>query len=141
MAARSKFRIANPAVANVFAAYPPRLRGKLVALRTLILDTAATTPGVGKLEETLKWNEPAYLTRESGSGSTIRIDRKHGSDSKYSMYFNCNTTLVDSFRGLFPRTFRSHGDREIEFDVADDVPLKELKICIAMALTYHCKKK
>jgi len=46
---------ANPAVAAVFAAYPARVRAKLLALRRLILETAAKTPGVGALEETLKW--------------------------------------------------------------------------------------
>jgi hypothetical protein len=45
----------NAAVARVFEAYPPRMRRKLLALRRLIFDTAASTEGVGKLEETLKW--------------------------------------------------------------------------------------
>jgi Domain of unknown function (DU1801) len=141
MTARSQTRIANPAVAAVFAQYPDKLRQRLLSLRGLILETAKETPRVGKLEETLKWNEPAYLTSESKSGSTIRIHRKPNSDTRYSMYFNCNTNLVDSFRTLFPTTFRYQGDREIEFDVAAKVPVEELKICIAMALTYHRNKK
>jgi Domain of unknown function (DU1801) len=124
----------------VFAQYPDKIRQRLLSLRGLILKTANESPGVGKLEETLKWNEPAYLTTESKSGSTIRIHRKPGSDSKYAMYFNCKTNLIDSFRTLFPSTFRYQGDRAIEFDVAEKVPVGELKICIAMALTYHRKK-
>jgi hypothetical protein len=134
-------RIADSKVAAVFASYPPTVRKRLLELRQLILDTAADTPDVGALEETLKWNEPAYLTTESKSGSTIRINRKPGSESKYAMYFNCNTNLVDSFRGLFPKTFRYQGDRAIEFDVTDKVPVAELKLCVSMALTYHRKKK
>jgi hypothetical protein len=134
-------RITNPLVAETFAAYPMRLRKSLLTLRKLILTTAAQTPEVGRLEETLKWNEPAYLTTETRSGSTIRINRKPKSDAKYAMYFNCNTTLVDTFRTLYPKTFRYYGNREIEFDVEDKLPIKELKLCIAMALTYHLKKK
>jgi hypothetical protein len=65
----------NPAVGAVFAAYPKPLKAKLLALRRLILDTAATTTGVGALEETLKWGQPSYLTAATKSGSTIRIDR------------------------------------------------------------------
>jgi hypothetical protein len=141
MTARLPTKIANPAVAAVFAQYPDKIRQRLLSLRGLILETANESPGVGKLEETLKWNEPAYLTTESKSGSTIRIHRKPGSDSKYAMYFNCKTNLVDSFRTLFPTTFRYQGDRAIEFDVADKVPVEELKICISMTLTYHRKKK
>ena len=134
-------RIDNPAVNETFAAYPKELRKRLLAVRQLILDTAADTPGVGKIEETLKWSEPAYLTAESKSGTTIRINRKRGSDSKYSMYFNCNTNLIDTFRGLYPKTFCYRGDREIEFDLKDKIPQKELQVCISMALTYHRNKK
>jgi hypothetical protein len=134
-------RSVNPAVAEVFSGYPVKLRQRLLSLRRLILDTAAATPGVGRIEETLKWNEPAYLTSESKSGSTIRIHRKSSSDAKYSMYFNCNTSLVDTFRTLFPKSFRYQGNREIEFDVAERVPVNDLKICVAMALTYHLNKK
>jgi len=134
-------KFADPAVAKVFARCPSKLRQQLLLLRGLILGCAAATPGVGRLEETLKWNEPAYLTTESKSGSTIRINRKPGSDTHYAMYFNCNTKLVDSFRGLFPTTFRYQGDRAIEFDLSDRLPVKELKICISMALTYHRNKK
>jgi hypothetical protein len=128
-------------VAAVFARCPAKLRRKLLFLRALILRTAKTTPGVGELEETLKWNEPAYLTSQTKSGTTIRINGKPNSESKYAMYFNCNTNLVDTFRTLFPKTFRYRGDREIEFDVADKLPIEELKICIAMALTYHSTKR
>ena len=39
----------SPAVARVFHAYPPKMRGKLLALRSLIFETAASTEGVGKL--------------------------------------------------------------------------------------------
>jgi hypothetical protein len=134
-------RIKNPAVRAVFAEWPTPLRIKLLALRQLILDTADRTPGVGPLDETLKWNEPAYVTAESGSGSTIRINRKSGSASKYSMYFNCNTDLVDSFRTLFPTAFHYLGNREIEFDVQEELAIRPLSMCISMALTYHRNKK
>ena len=63
----------SPRVAQVFDSYPPALRTRLLALRALIFEVAASTPGVGELEETLKWGEPAYLTTQSKSGSTVRI--------------------------------------------------------------------
>ena len=56
---------ANAQVAAVFASYPPRVRKLAMYLRRIILDTAAATEGVGELEETLKWGEPAYLTAVS----------------------------------------------------------------------------
>jgi hypothetical protein len=73
-------------------------------------------------------------------GSTIRINRHRKQDRQYAVYFHCQTTLVDSFRGLFPKTFKFEGNRCIVFDEADRVPAAELKICIGMALTYHRKR-
>ena len=49
----------NTAVAQAFEAYPPNMRARLLALRELIFKVAVSTPGIGKLEETLKWGEPA----------------------------------------------------------------------------------
>ena len=63
------------AVAKVFENYPKAVRSKLLFLRQLIFETAERTQGVGELEETLKWNQPSYLTPETKSGSTIRIGR------------------------------------------------------------------
>jgi uncharacterized protein DUF1801 len=132
--------IASAAVAKVFATYPPKLRKRLLAVRRLIFEVAKQTKGVGKLEETLKWGEPAYVTAETGSGSTIRINRHKKQDGQYAVYFHCQTTLVDSFRGLFPSQFKFEGNRCIVFDDGERVPVAELKICIGMALTYHQKR-
>ena len=70
---RSSTPIANAVVGLVFASYPPDTRRKLLGLRQLVLDTAAATEGVGEIEETLKWGEPAYATTQSRSGSTLRL--------------------------------------------------------------------
>jgi Domain of unknown function (DU1801) len=134
-------KIANLAVARMFDTYPPNARRRLLALRALILKTAAATTGVGVLEETLKWGEPAYLTTASKSGSTVRIHWKKTAPSKYAIYFNCNTDLVATFRTLFPNEFVFEGNRAIVFNVADTVPTDALAICIGAALTYHRRTK
>ena len=110
-----------------------------MALRTLILEVAAQTQGVGALEESLKWGEPAYVTTVSKSGSTIRIAWKKARPTQYAMYFNCQTTLVDSFKTMFPTAFKFEGNRALVFDEQDEVPVAALRICIEMALTYHAK--
>lgn len=127
----------NPAVAQVFEAYPPHVRGKMLVLRELVLKIAASTPGVGPLEETLKWGEPAYLTRQSKSGSTVRMDWKAKRPEQYAMYFNCQTKLVETFKTLFPKDFQFEGNRAIVFKLADAVPMDSLAFCVAAALTYH----
>lgn len=133
--------IKNPAVAKAFAAYPPGIRRKLMILRRLILETAAEIDGVGEIAETLKWGEPAYVTAQSRSGSTIRIAWKKSGPSRYAMYFNCQTMLVDTFRTLFRDELKFEGNRAIVFDENDVVPAGPLSACIEAALTYHRNRK
>ncbi|MES2584779.1 MAG: DUF1801 domain-containing protein [Pseudomonadota bacterium] len=127
----------TPSVAQVFETYPQAARKRLLALRELIFRTAAATDGVGELEETLKWGEPAYLTAQSKSGSTIRIAWNKKSPLQYGIYFNCQTTLVETFKTMFPGEFTFEGNRAIVFDVTNTVPTETLAFCIAAALTYH----
>jgi hypothetical protein len=128
-------------VAATFDAYPAPMQKKLLRLRKLILETAAKTEGVGPLEETLKWGEPSYLPSKTKSGSTIRIAWKEKTPAQYAMYFNCQTSLIDQFRDLYPDEFSYGGNRSIIFDVVDRLPEKELRHCIGLTLTYHLNKK
>ncbi|MBC8167809.1 MAG: DUF1801 domain-containing protein [Bryobacteraceae bacterium] len=127
----------NAAVARAFEGYPPHICGKLLALRELLFETAASTEGVGRIEETLKWRQPAYITSETRSGTAIRIDWKKSEPSRYAMYFHCQTRLVETFRMMFPNELTFEGTRALVFDQAETVPLKTLALCVAAALTYH----
>lgn len=128
----------SPEVAAVFGRYAPPVRRRLSALRKLILRTAAATPGVGVLTETLKWGQPSYLTMASGSGSTIRIDAtKNGGTA---MYFHCHSGLVPQFRELYDGVLKFEGKRAILFGMHDEVPEDALGHCIALALTHHLAK-
>ncbi len=125
----------------MFRAYPKPLKAKLLALRRLILDTARTTNGVGALQETLKWGQPSYLTAETKSGSTIRIDQVKSADNQYAVYFHCQTDLVETFRQLYPTELSYGGNRSILLNADDDVPEAALRHCVALALTYHLRKR
>lgn len=126
-------------VARVFAAYPDTVRAKLMTLRAIIFETAKTIDGVGPLEETLKWGQPSYLTTQSGTGSTIRIDRLK-SEGGIAMYFHCQTDLVATFRELYPAQMEYGGNRSILFSTTARIPEKALRHCIGLALTYHARK-
>jgi hypothetical protein len=119
----------NPAVDAVFRSYPKSIKIKLLALRRLIFDTAATTEGVGKIEETLKWGQPSYLTPETKSGSTIRIDRVKSSASQYAVHFHCQTDLVEIFRELYPTEFTYRGNRSIVLDADEKIAEPALRHC------------
>lgn len=132
-------RFADRAVAAVFKAYPADLRRRLMSLRELVFETAAHIEGVGALSETLKWGQPSFLTTETGSGTTVRIDRLKKGDG-YAIYFHCQSGLVGQFKELYPDTFRYEGKRAIVFDAKDRVPVKALRHCIGLALTHHLRK-
>lgn len=129
--------IKNTDVAEVFSNYPGAMRQKLMRLRQLVLDTATETQAVTKLEETLRWGEPSYL---ADSGSTIRMDWKPSKPDQYAMYFHCKTKLVDTFREIYGDKFKFEANRAIVFRKSDKIPVKELKHCITLALTYHSIK-
>ncbi|MGM9483735.1 DUF1801 domain-containing protein [Roseateles sp. NT4] len=122
-----------------FDAYPPTARRRMLALRELVLKTAAQTPGVGAVEETWKWGEPAYVTPNK-AGSTVRIEWKPRAPEQVAVYFNCQTTLVATFRQLFPHDFRFEGNRALVLDLAQRLPLDSLAFCIAASFTYHLNK-
>jgi hypothetical protein len=130
-----------PAVAAAFDAFPSAAGERLAELRALIFETAAATPGVGPLTETLKWGEPAYLTEASRSGSTIRLGVTRSDPPRCAVYLNCKTTLVEEFRAAFADVLDFEGNRAVLLDPARDLPREALAQAFAMALTYHHRKR
>lgn len=133
-------KFTNSDVAQKFKTYPKEMRLKLLDLRALILSVAENTEGVGKIEEALKWGDPSFLTSESNSGSMIRINATKV-EGQYAVYFLCQTSLVKTFRELYPTKFNFEGNRAMLFDKSSKLPIKELKHCLSMALTYRLAKK
>ena len=127
----------NSDVAEVFDAYPDKIREKLMLLRQLVFETASEIDDVGEVEETLKWGEPSYLVK---GGSTIRMDWKKSKPTQFAMYFHCKTKLVDTFKELYNNKLKFEGNRAIIFGENDQIPVDELKHCIYLSLTYHSKK-
>lgn len=128
----------DPRVNDVFANYPDFVRDKLQYLRELVIETAEETEGVTVLEETLKWGEPSFVTK---NGSTLRMDWKEKTPDQYAMYFQCTSRLVDTFRLVFDHKFQYEGKRAIVFRLNQKIPELELKECIKASLTYHNVKE
>lgn len=124
----------DPRVAGKFAAYPKEIQPKIDFLRSLIVETATENEAVFALEETLKWGEPSYLAKK---GSTIRIDWKPKTPNQYAIYFKCTSKLVATFREVYGNRFNFEKNRAILFGLDEEVPKKELKSCIRLALNYH----
>ena len=129
------------AVEAVFKAYPKPIRDRLLALRQLVFAVAGQTSGVGELEETLRWGQPSYITPETGSGSTIRIDHIKNDPDKFAVYFICTSGLIEDFKELYKDELKFAGNRSIVFKVGERLPEDALRHCVSLALTYHLRKK
>lgn len=127
-------------VEQVFDGYPQPTRDSLLALRELIFAVADETEGVGPIEETLKWGQPSYLTPKTKSGTTIRLGTDDTRDGDFAMFVHCQSNLVAEWQARYPDLVYG-GSRSLHLKSSDDIPTEELKHCIALALTYHKRKK
>ncbi len=122
-------------VATLLSTLPAAERRRLLELRALVY-AAAAQAGVGALEESLKWGDPAYRPLAPRTGTTVRINKLRR-DPGLGLFFHCHTTLVAGFRELYGETLRCKGNRAILLDASGPLPRAELQHCIALALTYH----
>lgn len=121
-------------VREVFDNYPENVQKKMHYLRDLVFAAALEIDGLKKLEETLKWGEPSYLTK---FGSTVRMDWKEKKPDQIAIYFKCTSKLVPTFKTIYNNKFNFEGNRAIVFKLDEKMPVEELKHCITLALTYH----
>jgi len=122
----------NLSVQQKFTTYPEDIAVLLTIIRDLILNVAKQD-GISDISETLKWGEPSYVSK---AGSTIRIDWKAKYPEQYCVYFNCKTSLVETFKEIYGDIFIYEGNRAIVFKTNQIVPYKELAHCISMSLRY-----
>lgn len=129
--------IQDPQVDHKIHSYPDGIRDKMEHLQNLIIETATEMDITGPLEVSLKWGEPSFKVPK---GSPVRIDWKAKNPDQYAMYFICTTSLVETFRMVYGDLFRYEKNRAIVFNLEDELPEKELKDCIGMALDYQALK-
>ena len=125
----------NPEVKRVIDSYPKEIQDKILQLRQLIFSVAKEVDLT--LRETLKWNEPSYLSKD---GSTVRIAWRKSFPNQYGIFFNCKTNLIETFKEIYPQEFTFEGNRILIFALDEELPEKELKHCIQLSLNYHALK-
>ena len=133
-----KFNSKN--VENTYKSYPKEIRDKLLSIREMIFDIADKTPNIGKIEETLKWENPSYLTYSPKSGTTVRLAWLRSDAKKYAISVHCQTTLISEFKELYP-DLSYDGNRSIILDSRSEMPVDTIRRFITCALDYHFRKK
>ncbi|MEP1743750.1 MAG: DUF1801 domain-containing protein [Kangiellaceae bacterium] len=123
----------NQSVKQKIAEYPADAKAKIEELRAIIYNIASEQ-NLGEVTESLKWGEPSYSV---AGGSPIRIDWKPRAPHSVSLYFNCKTKLVETFREIYKDSFQFIGNRELRLKNEGALRSAELSHCIQLALTYH----
>ncbi len=130
----AKIHLNKPLGIRLSYPYPEHIRPKMQFLRELVIETAKEIPEIKELEETLKWGEPSFIAKK---GSTLRMDWKAKTPGQYQMYFKCTSRLVETFKLVFGELFEYEKNRAIIFQLDEEIPVAELKACIAATLMYH----
>ncbi|HHC7215976.1 TPA: DUF1801 domain-containing protein [Vibrio parahaemolyticus] len=126
----------NKVVKARFEEYPENVRLRLEELRNLVFQIASELE-LGEIDESLKWGEPSYSVK---TGSPLRMDWKLKSPNNYYLFFNCQTKLVDTFRGLYGAELEFQGNRAIVLSLSKPLPETAIKSCLELALTYQQRK-
>jgi hypothetical protein len=122
-------------VCDVINSYPAPVRDGVLRLRSVIMGVAKGLPEIGPLEEALRWGQPAYLTPQTGAGSTLRLGPHK--QASFAIFAHCRTTIIASYAQAFPGWDRLDGNRAVLFDDLDQIEPERLTHLIRHALTYH----
>ena len=132
--------VQNQLFQEAIAPYSLPVQKTLRALRQLVLKTAKQNERIGPITEALRWGQFSFLTLETRSGSTIRIDRKRADADKVAIYFHCQSGLIDHFKERYGDQLSYDGKRALVFDVRASLPEEIIRHCILLALTHHLRK-
>ena len=129
----------NQNVKEKYNSYPTQVQLRLLELRDIILEVVSNNQDIDFIGEDLKWGEPSFLTKSSGS--TFRIDWKRKNPNNISIFVNCQTKLISIYKELYPNDFEYVGNREIRLSLEIKYSSnKKLKKCIELALKYNLIK-
>lgn len=128
-------------IKSIINTYPSEAQNKFNQIRELVFKVAESNPAIGRINETVKWGEPAYLAEKKRVGTTVRIAWKQKHEKFIGIYLNCKTTLVENIATLFPNDFLILGNRGLLIKLDDEIPYDAIHFCIEMSLTYHLKKR
>lgn len=124
----------NQEVQAVFDAAPLHARETMLRLRTLIFEVAANLPEIGRIHETLRWGQPAYVTsKRAGASLRIAVPKTGG----VALYTHCQTSLIADFTATFPGMDRVEGSRAVHFEDATQIDPVRHAMLITSVLTYH----
>ena len=106
---------------------------RFAEFKALVFSIAESNDEFKWLEESIKWYEPTF---KSNIGSPFRFGWNTNKPDHFVIYFICTTTLVETFKQLYPDFFNFDGNRGLIFKANQKIPQEPLDHCIELALRY-----
>lgn len=119
--------------------YPVELNDKLLYLKSLIYGQADLNPKVGEIEESLKWGQLSYVSKNR-SGTPIRLGIEKKMPGYFGLYVNCSTTVINDVKHIYGDKFQYDGNRGLMLKVDEQLPELEIRHIIDIILCYHINK-
>ena len=120
-------------ITRIIESYPLEASDYARKVRRLIHSVGARE-GFSDVQESLKWGEPSFSVP---GGSPFRMDWKEDDSGRFQIYFNCRTSLVDTFRTVYSSVLDFEGTRAIKLSLTEPIPSATLEHCFALAMNYH----
>lgn len=121
-------------IAAAFDLPDEQARKGLMALRSLIFETAASLPEVDSVEEALRWGQPSYISRK---GTPLRLGVPKS--ARFGLFVHCQSRVIPNYLERYPAWDRVEGTRAVLFDRPDQIEPFRHGWLIRHALTYKVK--
>ena len=126
----------NKQVLSTLSCHPNSVQTTLLQLRTIIFDVAASHQ-LGEVHESIKWGEPSYSVK---GGTPVCMGWKATTPQQCFLFFNCHTSLVETFRERYADLLILQGNRAIVLNLNSPIPALIFRQCVKMAFTYKTIK-
>ncbi|MEQ6203704.1 DUF1801 domain-containing protein [Sulfitobacter sp. HNIBRBA2951] len=123
---------------QTLSAWPPQACAVFNKIRALILETAQTA-GVGTLEESLKWHQPAWRPQKPRTGSTLRLNWDAGAPNTIALFVDCKTTIAAEMFAAYPYDFMYESNRGLRLHLGAPLPEQAIAYLAERTFTYHRK--
>ena len=124
---------------DILSHWPQAAQTYFSTLRDIVRDTAKVAK-IGDVTKILKWREPAWLPTTSGIGSTLRASWSPKRPEALGLFLNCNSTLPETMRSLYPTTFEFDGKRSVFLPLDCPIPIDALHHYGHLTLSYNRTK-
>lgn len=123
---------------HTLTAWPRDARAQFNEMRTLILNAAAAAD-VGRVEESLKWREPAWRPARPNQGTTLRLCWQAKFPGTIALFVGCKTTLSATMQEIYPTAFQYESNRGLRLVLGEPLPEQAIDHLARLAFTYHRK--